>query len=390
MRFTPALAQCPCYINPMSDDEIAQSDRLDGAPHPRDTQRLYGHAAPEAEFLSAATSGRLPHGWLLTGPKGVGKATFAWRAARFLLATPPTQDDDMFGAPPPPETLDVDPDHPVSRRMSALSEPGLFLLRRPVDEKDPKKLKTVITVDEVRGLKGFFQMSAGDHRRIVIVDSADEMNPSAANALLKELEEPPEGAVLFLISHRPSGLLPTIRSRCRTLRFGSLSDPDLASALQHAGAEPPEGIALATLAQGSVGAAITLTEQGGPALYADIARLLDTLPNMDRALALKLAEATAGKAGEARFGLTLSLLETALSRAARLGATGQAPAEIVPGEAATLARLAPTPTKARDWANLAQSLTARARKGKAVNLDPAALIFDIFLDLDRTAARLAA
>ena len=374
----------------MSDDLPLESDRLDGAPHPRETARLFGHAGPEAEFLAAASTGRLPHGWLLTGPKGIGKATFAWRAARFLLATPPPGGDDMFGAPPPPASLDIDPEHPVARRILALSEPGLFLLRRPVDDKDPKKLKTVITVDEVRGLKGFFHMSAGDHRRVVIVDSADEMNPSAANALLKELEEPPRGAVLFLISHRPSGLLPTIRSRCRTLRFSPLEDADLAAALMQAGAEPPEGAALATLAQGSVGAAITLAEQGGPALYADIARLLDSLPNMDRALALKLAEATAGKANEARFDLTLSLLETALSRAARMGATGQAPPEIVPGEAQSLARLAPPPAKARDWANLAQSLTARARRGKAVNLDPAALIFDIFLDLDRTAARLAA
>jgi DNA polymerase-3 subunit delta' len=374
----------------MADDLPLESDRLDGAPHPRDAVRLFGHAAAEAEFLGAASSGRLPHGWLLTGPKGVGKATFAWRAAKFLLANPLPGGDDMFGAPPPPASLDVAPDHPVAHRIAALSEPGLFLLRRPVDEKDSRKLKTVITVDEVRGLKGFFHMSAGNARRVVIVDSADEMNPSAANALLKELEEPPEGAVLFLISHRPSGLLPTIRSRCRTLRFNPLGDADLASALMQAGAEPPEGAALATLAQGSVGEAIALAEQGGPSLYADICNLLATLPNMDRQLAIRLAEATAGKANEGRFTLTLSLLETALSRAARLGATGQMPAEIVAQETATLQRLAPSPAHAREWANLAQSLTARARRGKAVNLDPAALVFDIFLDLDRMAARLAA
>ncbi|UWQ94858.1 DNA polymerase III subunit delta' [Rhodobacteraceae bacterium M385] len=374
----------------MADDLPLESDRIDGAPHPRDAAQLFGHAAAEAEFLTAATSGRLPHGWLLTGPKGVGKATFAWRAARFLLATPPPDDGGMFGAPPPPQSLDISADHPVSHRMAALSEPGLFLLRRPVDEKDNKKLKTVITVDEVRGLKGFFHMSAGNARRVVIVDSADEMNPSAANALLKELEEPPEGAVLFLISHRPSGLLPTIRSRCRTLRFNPLGDADLASALMQAGAEPPEGVALATLAQGSVGEAIALAEQGGPGLYADISKLLGTLPNMDRQLAIRLAEGTAGKGNEARFTLTLSLLDTALSRAARLGATGQMPTEITPNEATTLQRLAPTPHHAREWASLAQSLTARARRGKAVNLDPAALVFDIFLDLDRMAARLAA
>lgn len=373
----------------MSDDALPESDRLDGAPHPRDAEHLFGHAAAETEFLTAASSGRLPHGWLLTGPKGVGKATFAWRAARFLLATPPPEPDGMFGAPPPPTSLNISHDHPVARRMAALSEPGLFLLRRPWDP-DKKRLKTQLTVDEVRGLKGFFHMSAGDNRRVVIVDSADEMNASAANALLKELEEPPEGAVLFLISHRPSGLLPTIRSRCRTLRFNALNDTDLANALSQAGAEPPEGTALATLAQGSVGAAISLAEQGGPALYADIAKLLGTLPNMDRQLALRLAEGTAGKANEGRFDLTLSLLDTALARAARLGATGQAPPEITQNETATLARLAPAPHHAREWARLAQSLTARARRGKAVNLDPAALVFDIFLDLDRMAARLAA
>ncbi|WP_224814167.1 DNA polymerase III subunit delta' [Hasllibacter sp. MH4015] len=373
----------------MSDDALPESDRLDGAPHPRDTATLFGHGAQEAEFLANATSGRLPHGWLLTGPKGIGKATFAWRAARFLLATPPPSDDDMFGAPPAPTSMDVAPDHPVARRMAALSEPGLFLLRRPWDH-DNKRLKTQLTVDEVRGLKGFFQMSAGDHRRVVIVDSADEMNPSAANALLKELEEPPEGAVLFLISHRPSGLLPTIRSRCRTLRFNPLGDADLAAALMQAGAEPPEGAALATLAQGSVGAAIALAEQGGPQLYGDIIRLLGTLPAMDRPLALKLAEATAGKANEGRFDLTLTLLDTALARAARNGATGAPPTEIATGEAQTLARLAPSPRHGRAWADLAASLTARARRGKAVNLDPAALVFDMFLDLDRMAARLSA
>ncbi len=371
----------------MSDDALPESDRLDGAPHPRATARLFGHAAAEADFLAAVGSGKLPHAWLLTGPKGIGKATFAWRAARYLLATPPVQDDDMFGAPPPPGTLDIAPDHPVSRRMLALSEPGLFLLRRPWQEKE-KRLATQLTVDEVRGLKGFFHMSAGGPRRVVIVDSADEMNANAANALLKELEEPPKGAVLFLVSHRPSGLLPTIRSRCRTLRFGALGDADLADALAQAGAEPPERTALAVLAQGSVGAAITLAEQGGPQIYGDIAKLLGTLPNMDRPLALRLAEATAGKANEDRFDLTLSLLETALSRAARIGATGKTSSDIVPGEGKTLARLSPTPTHARAWADLAQSLTARARQGKAVNLDPAALIFDIFLDLDRMAARL--
>lgn len=171
----------------MSDDLLPEPDRLDGAPHPRETARLFGQTAAEAEFLSAFNTGRLPHGWLLTGPKGIGKASFAWRAARFLLATPIAKDDGLFGAPPPPDTLDIADDHPVVPRLKALSEPGLCLIRRG-PRPDGKALSDVIRVEEVRRLKSFFQMSAGGNgRRVVIVDCADEMNPNAANALLKEL-----------------------------------------------------------------------------------------------------------------------------------------------------------------------------------------------------------
>lgn len=375
----------------MIEDALPEPDRLDGVPHPRETAGLFGHPEAEATFLSAFTSGRLPHGWLLTGPEGVGKATFAWRAARFLLATPPDTGDSLFGAPPAPETLDIDPDHPVAARLRALSEPGLCLIRRPWDDK-AKKLKTQLTVDEVRRVKSFFHMSAGGTgRRVVIVDTADEMNASAANALLKELEEPPKDAVLFLISHRPSGLLPTIRSRCRTLRFGPLGADDLQAALVQAGVSVPDHAAgLAELAGGSVGDAVRLSAQDGLGLYRALIELLAGLPRLDRALALRLADATAGKGGEVAFDLTLSLLDRALARLARQGASGQPQPDIVPGEAATLARLAPDATAARAWADLQATLTARARRGRAVNLDPAALTFDMFLDLDRTAAQLSA
>jgi DNA polymerase-3 subunit delta' len=375
----------------MSDDALPEPDRLDGAPHPRETPRLFGQAEAEAAFLGAVTSGRLPHGWLLTGPRGVGKATFAWRAARFLLATPIDEGDGLFGAPPPPGSLDIDEGHPVAARLRALSEPGLCLIRRG-PRPDGKALSDVIRVDEVRRVKSFFGMSAGGNgRRVVIVDNADEMNPSAANALLKELEEPPKNAVLFLISHRPSGLLPTIRSRCRTLRFGALDTGDLQAALEQAGhATPENATGLAELAGGSVGEAVRLMAHDGLGLYADLLSLLGSLPRLDRPLAMRLADATQGKTGEARFDLTLSLLDIALSRLARTGVTGQSPPEIVPGEAATLVRLSPDGHAARAWAELAATLTQRARRGKAVNLDPAALTFDMFLDLDRTAAQLPA
>lgn len=374
----------------MANDPHPEADRLSGAPHPRTAARLFGQAAAEQSFLEAHASGRLPHAWLLTGPKGVGKATFAWRAARFLLADP-RDEGGLFGASEPPQTLDVAADHPVAHRMVALSEPGLCLIRRPWDDK-LKRLKTQVTVDEVRNLKSFFSMSAGGNgRRIVIVDSADEMNTSAANALLKELEEPPRDAILFLVTHRPSALLPTIRSRCRPLRFKALDEDSLGKALQQAGLEPVETMAgLAALVGGSVGEAVKLMSTDGVALYEQLLGLIGSMPGFDRALALRLSDTMAGKDGAERFDLMLTLLDRVLSQLARYGSIQATSGPTMPDETALLERLAPSALAGRAWADLAATLTARARQGKAVNLDPAALTFDMFLDLDRTAARLPA
>ncbi|WP_375551599.1 DNA polymerase III subunit delta' [Rhodophyticola porphyridii] len=370
-------------------DTPPEADRLEGAPHPRETARLFGQSAAEAAFLAAFTSDRLHHAWLLTGPRGVGKATLAWRIARFLLATHPDPGDALFAAPVP-ETLDIAADHPVARRVLALSEPGLMLLRRPWDEK-AKRLKAQITVDEIRKLKDFFAFSASDGgRRVVIVDAADEMNTSAANALLKVLEEPPANAVLLLVAHQPSRLLPTIRSRCRTLRLARLSEEDLASALAQAGVDSRASGALSELAEGSVGEAARLSDLDGLALYADLVALFASMPGMDRTRASKIAEAAGARGAEARFDLTLALIDRILARLARSGTTGTPPPEIVPGEAQMLTRLASDPRAARDWADLAQGLSGRARRGKAVNLDPAALILDMCLSLEKTAARLPA
>ena len=241
------------------------------------------------------------HAWLLTGPKGVGKATLAWRAARFLLATPPASDTSLFGASPPADSLDIAPDHPVARRIAALSEPGLLPIRRPWDT-EKKRFKTQITVDEVRRLNGFFGLSAaeGGHR-VVIVDSADEMNTAAANALLKVLEEPPRDSVLFLVSHRPARLLPTIRSRCRELRLGTLSSDALADAVTQAGGTAESSRALAELSGGSVGEALRLAALDGPGIYAAVVDLISGAPSMDRQKALAIAEKAAQRGAEERL-----------------------------------------------------------------------------------------
>lgn len=365
--------------------DIPESDRTSGAPHPRDTARLLGHAAAEQMFLEAFNAGKLHHAWLITGPRGVGKATLAWRMARFLLATPAT-DGGMFAAPPP-DSLDISPDHLIARRIAAGSESRAALIR-PLYDAKKDKLAAIIDVEQIRDLKANFSLKATDGgRRTVVVDSIDEMNPSAANAFLKLLEEPPAEVTFFLISHRPSGLLPTIRSRCRELRMGPLSPSDLSDALTAAGGEvdPADRVALAELAGGSVGAAFELSNLNGLALYQMIVELLSGLPNMNRTRLQTLCEAGSGKGNEAQFSLIVTLIDLFLARTARAGSLRGLAPDAAKGEGALIARLATTPEAALAWANLAQVLGVRARRGRSVNLDPAALLLDMLLAIESEA-----
>ena len=369
-------------------DALPEPDRIEGAPHPRETMQLFGQDAAISSFLDAYNSKRLHSGWLITGPRGVGKATLAWKIATFLLAELP--DDGLFGDATAATDIVVPSEHPDAKLVQSGAHPRLFVVRRPVDEKTGK-LKTDITVDAVRGLKGFFQLSAADGgRRVVIVDAADELNRNAANAILKELEEPPARTTILLIAHQPSRLLPTIRSRCRELRCSALDAQALSDALDQAGQHVDAPDALRALCGGSAGDAIRLINHDGLALYAELVQLLDGLPRIPRPAALKLAESCAGRGAEVRFGMMLDLIDLFLARAARTGLMGEPSSQGAPGEARLLARLSPHDQAARAWADLQQSLGARARHGKAVNLDPAALILDMVFKIEETALSIAA
>lgn len=378
-------------------DPSPEADRLPGTPHPRQTARLFGHDQAELAFLDAFNAGRLHHAWLITGPEGVGKATFAWRVARFLLSQPLASDDPaggLFGEDlgrDNPDSLETSADHPVSARINALSEPRLFLLRRPWDA-DKGRFKQDIPVDDVRRLKSFFNYSAVDGgRRVVIVDAADDLNTAAANAILKVLEEPPKDTVLILVSHAPSRLLPTIRSRCRSISLRPLSGMDLQEALLAALRDEDLDIAaLIALADGSVGRAAKLHDAGGPETYSNLVSFLSGLPRLDRTALVKLADSVAAKGAEERFLLLLALTEFFLHRLSVTGATGKAPTETVAGEAALLERLCPSPEHARIWAEAGATLLPKARRGYAVNLDPSALLIDTFLGLQSTATGPAA
>lgn len=359
----------------MSETLPEEPDRRGGAPHPRMTARIFGQERAEARFLSALGSGRMPHGWLLTGPRGIGKATLAWRIARHMLRETP--------AP----SLDMSPEDPVFRRVAALGAPEVFLCRRPWDAK-AKRLRSAITVEEVRALKSFFQFSAPDARwRIAIVDALDEATDAASNALLKILEEPPARALLLLVCHNPARLLTTLRSRCRTLACMPLAPEDMAAAMAGASASTgPSAAALAQLACGSVGRALDLAAQDGVALYEEIAGVIATAPALDRRRAIALAEACAGRGSEARYDLTAALLGLAIARLA-LGAVGRAGAPLTQGEDAARARLATSPMQARLWADLAPRIEARTGHARAVHLDPAQVILDTFLQIDAAAAK---
>lgn len=218
-------------------DAIEEADRLLGAPHPRDTHRLYGHAEAEAAILAAWNQRRLPHALLIGGPQGIGKATLAYRIARFVLARGVNGGQ---AASKPARTLEVDPEHPASRQVSARSHPDLLVLRRELNP-ETEKLRTEIRIDDVRRTVSFFGSTAAlGGYRVAIVDSAEELNRSGANALLKVLEEPPPLSLLMIVSHSPGRLLPTIRSRCRRLMLRPLQTDDVVKALESVAESDPE------------------------------------------------------------------------------------------------------------------------------------------------------
>jgi DNA polymerase-3 subunit delta' len=255
-----------------TDSEIAVK-------HPRETSDLAGHREAEAALLDAYRSGRIPHAWLIGGAQGIGKTTLAYRMARFVLA----HRDPLMPQVQRAEDLGVDPADPVARQIAAEAHGGLLVLERGLNDRGV--LRTVITVDETRETISFFGSTAAvDGWRVCIVDTVDELNPNAANALLKILEEPPQRSLFLLVSHAPSRVLPTILSRCRKLPLRPLAINDViraaAAATDIAADDPALGEA-AGASEGSVGRALTLLGGDALKLQQRTAALLASLPQVD-------------------------------------------------------------------------------------------------------------
>lgn len=267
-------------------------------PHPREVFELQGQETAEVAFEDARGRGRLHHAWLLTGPEGVGKATFAYRAARRLLGAPADREFGLLG---------VDPEHPVSRQVINRAHPDLLVLERIGEDGKPRK---TIPVDDARKLSEFFSKSpAAAPHRVAIIDAADDLNVNAANALLKTLEEPPPKGVLFMVAHSPGRLLPTIRSRCRRLAFTPLGLEASAAFVQNRiDVNDEAALRLARMSGGAPGKALQLAASEAIALDDAARALLADLPRVDEAFALSLADRFRGGEGQAQFNLLFDRL----------------------------------------------------------------------------------
>jgi len=349
-------------------EELPESDAFPGAPHPRHAERLIGHKGAEAEMLSAYREGRLAHAWLIGGGEGIGKATLAWRFARFLLANP----DPNAPAVREARDLHVDPNHQAARHLAALAHPDFSLIRR-VWQADRDRFSSEIQVNHVRAALQMFQMSAAfGGWRVCIVDSAEDLNRNSANALLKMIEEPPQRALFLIVSHRPGQVLPTIRSRCRRLKLDPLSESEIGEVVATLG--PPWSEAdsapvakAAKRASGSVREALARLSPDSKGIVALIDSTIAGLPRPDPRLVVKLTEALAGRAaGEAYDAFHRELYDWL---------------------AAYALRSASSTARADQLGALWDRIRQATRETEALNLDRKVHILAIFAEIAATAPR---
>ena len=291
---------------PKLEEERPPYDALDGVPLPRETSILVGHRAAEQTLLDAYRSGRMHHAWIVAGERGIGKATLAFRFARFVFAHP---DPD---APEVAAAADLSaPEHPAARRVAVGAHGNLLHLQRDWNEKTGRH-RTELLVESVRRIIPFLGSTASEEGwRVVIVDTADDMNPNAANAILKNLEEPPKRTLFLLLAERRGALIPTILSRSRTLGLDALSASETAEVVRAVAPDAAEGGdagLAAALAGGSPRRFIELTRRNGVELYRLMRRAIEA---GDRPSQFKLATLASDAASTAQF---LDLFETYLSR----------------------------------------------------------------------------
>jgi DNA polymerase-3 subunit delta' len=335
-----------------------QAGVLEGAIPPVLNDRLFGHEDAERFLAQAHKGGKMHHALLIEGPQGIGKATLAFRFANHILThSNPALAPDMLADP--------DIQSAVSRQLASGASHNLLHLSRPTDEKTGK-VKSAITVDEVRRAGRFFAQTTGsDSWRVVIVDPADDLNRNAANAILKMLEEPPKRSIFLVLSHAPGKLLPTIRSRCMPLKLSPLSDGALSSALDHLDINltPEKRELLVASAGGSVSQALKLLNYGGSDIVEAFNSIMETKGPAARKVMHKLADVLAQKDSDVILGFFTEHVTDYLISAARQSAMrGDLP-------------------RADIYSRLSSSLTEKINVAQAYNLDKKQTVISVLEEL---------
>ncbi len=352
----------------------------DETPHSRLCRRLIGHRSAWEQVSEAWAGGRFAHAWLISGPRGIGKASFAHLLAKAILTAKPVEEGGLFGpAEPRGLSRDLDAADPLLPRIESGAHPDMMTVEIGWSDDAMTKRRTEIVVDDVRDVGAFLSLTPAEGGwRVVVIDAADEMNRSAANALLKNLEEPPRRSLLLLVAHNRGRLLPTIRSRCRHLALSPLSAAEMEEGLSALLPEetPDRRRILAGMAQGSLGEALALAHGGGDEIAAGIARLLADWPRLDAKALSAFASDVAADVG--RFRLFTVLLGDWVAATLRRGAG--APAE---GGAAGAALAVPLD----QWGEVWEKVNDLFRRAEAVNLDRRHVVLSAFHALVSPAAR---
>ena len=347
------------------DDDAIVADKIEGIPHPAENFHVIGHEGTISQILQQYASGRMHHALLLTGPRGIGKATLALRIASHIFRHP-----DGTTAP---LVLDSPSESdPVDGKLAARSHPNLLHMTRPWDEKT-KKFKTRLTVDVIRLTIPFFGTSRGEEGwRVAIVDAADDMNASAANALLKILEEPPAKTLFFVISHSPAKVLPTIRSRCQQISMKPLSDDQVLAVLERFGAleelNQDDKDLLGRLAKGSIRTGLLLARENGLEIYKSFVEACERLNTPDWSFIQAMAERVTSRGKEDGFRLLLDFA-TEFMEGHATGRLGQK------NDISTLAR----------WAQVWEKTQNSTRIADGYNLDKKQVILNLFHDMGEAA-----
>ena len=363
------------------------SDKIAGAPHPMLVNKIIGHSSQKLSFLHSFASNRLPQCWLLAGDKGVGKASFAWLIAKFLLTTKYEPADLKIDLNESKINSILEPqDGGTLNRIISGSEQRVYILRRGYNEKKKAFFKN-ISIEDVRNLQSYCSLSMADGgRRVIIIDTADDLNKSSGNALLKLLEEPPKNTIFLLISHQPNLLLPTLKSRCQKLSFSSLDQTDLGAVLTAIGCKikPSDEGSLSILSNGSAGAACRLLNSNCINLYRDILNLASSLPNLNTNKTLQLSQNYFARAKSHEFEIFLEMMQQFLSRLCKTGAM-QKPIlpSVTDDEAKIMKNLCPSPESAHLWSEAANITLAKLNKGYLLNIDIESLTLDTFIYLEK-------